>query len=403
MRVGIVGTGFVARGAARSLLASGEFEVSRVLTRRTPADVRGIPAELLTSDLGELVERSDVIFEASGDPIHGTDVLLEALAAKRPIVTMDSELQVTTGSWFARRGFLTEADGDQPGCLARLGLEAAGSGFRPLAYLNLKGFLELNPTPDEMALWSRRQDLRLEQVVSFTDGTKLQAEQVLVANGLGAALACEGLLGPTASSPADAAPLLEAARRLGQPISDYLLWKGGPPGVLILAEHPEAAELPGYLPFARLFVGRDHPCFSLLRPHHLIYLEVPRTLRDVRDGRPPLLNNSPRPRYGLAALTKRPLAAGAVIERGVGSFDVRGIGVSLAARPDHVPATLLAGARVLHELPPGHLVRFEDVELAPSAALRLYREILHDALGEVPAPAPVPLVVPALMEQELGH
>lgn len=381
MRVGVVGTGFVARGAARTLHATGEFEVTRVLTRRPVDEVQGIPRELLTRSVGELIERCDVVFEASGDALHGTEVLLDVLAAGRPIVTMNSELQVTTGSWFARRGSFTEADGDQPGCLARLAEEARSMGFTPLAYVNLKGFLDPNPTPEAMAYWSQRQDLRLEQTVSFTDGTKLQAEQVLVANGLDATIACEGLVGPAGDSPRCAAPLAAAARRLGEPVSDYLIWQGGPPGVLILAEHPESEALPGYLPFARLFVGDDRPCFCLVRSHHLIHIEVPRTLRDVRDGRPPLLNNSTRPRFGLAAVTKRPLRAGDVIERGIGSFDVRGVATRLADRPEHVPATLLAGARVRHELPPDHVVTFGDVELPPTAALRLYREVLRDALA----------------------
>ncbi|MCO5169507.1 MAG: NAD(P)-dependent oxidoreductase [Planctomycetes bacterium] len=387
MRVGVVGTGFVARGLVRALTAVGdEFTVTRVLTRRDPREVSGVPRDLLTTSVADLVERADVLFEASGDAVHATDVLLEALAAGRRVVTMDSELQVTTGSWFARRGHVTEADGDQPGCLARLAQEALGMGFRPLAYLNLKGFLDPDPTPEAMAHWSERQALRLEQTVSFTDGTKLQAEQVLVANGLGAAIAREGLLGPAVDSPREADALVEAARRLGEPISDYLLWRGGPPGVLLLADHPEADALPGYLPFSRLFVGDDRPCFSLVRPHHLIHLEAVRTLRDVRDGRPPLLNNGLRPRYGLAAVTKRALAAGDVIERGVGSFDVRGAAVRLAERPDHVPATLLGGARVRADLPRGHVVRFEDVELRPCAALDLYREVLREAL-EPAAPA----------------
>jgi predicted homoserine dehydrogenase-like protein len=379
MRVGVVGTGFVGRGVTRTLHATGEFTVTRVLTRRDPRDVRGIPRELLTTDVGELIDGCDVVFEVSGDAVFGTDVLLHVQAAERPIVTMNSELQVTTGSWFARRGYVTEADGDQPGCLARLGQEAEGMGFRPLAYVNLKGFLDPDPTPAEMALWSERQDLRLEQVVSFTDGTKLQAEQVLVANALGADLACEGMIGPTVARLDEATALVDAARRLDRPISDYLLWRGGPPGVVVLADHPEAAALPGYLPYSRLFVGRDRPCFGLVRSHHLIHLEVPRTLRDLRDGLPPLLNNSPRPRYGLGAVTKRPLARGQEVERGIGSFDVRGLAVSLAERPDHVPATLLSGARVRHDLPPGHVLRFEDVELVPSAALRLYGEVVLEA------------------------
>ncbi len=382
MRVGVVGTGFVARGAARTLHATGEFQVTGVLTRRPAREVQGIPRDLLTTSAEELIERCDVVFEASGDAIHATDVLLEVLAAGRPIVTMDSELQVTTGSWFAKRTYLAEADGDQPGCLARLAEEARGMGFSPLAYLNLKGFLDRNPSPEQMAYWSERQDLRLEQTVSFTDGTKLQAEQVLVANGLGGTIACEGLIGPAGDDLQAAAPLAVAARRLGQPLSDYVLWRGGPPGVVVLADHPESDALPGYLPFSRLFVGDERPCFCLVRNHHLIHLEVPRTLRDVRDGRPPLLNNSPRPRFGLAASTKRPLRAGDVIERGVGSFDVRGVATRLVDRPDHVPATLLAGARVRHDLPADHVVRFGDVELRPTSALRLYREVLQEALAE---------------------
>src|SRR5690606_31906039 len=84
MRVGVVGTGFVARGAARTLHTTGEFEVTRVLTRRPVREVQGIPRELLTTSAEDLLERCDVVFEASGDAVHGTDVLLVALEAGRP-------------------------------------------------------------------------------------------------------------------------------------------------------------------------------------------------------------------------------------------------------------------------------------------------------------------------------
>ena len=40
--------------------------------------------------------------ECSGDPIHATYVLEKALEAGLPAVTMDSELQITTGSWLSR-------------------------------------------------------------------------------------------------------------------------------------------------------------------------------------------------------------------------------------------------------------------------------------------------------------
>ena len=40
-----------------------------------------------------------------------------------------------------------------------------------------------------MLHWSRRNGISLPMVTAFTDGTKLQIEQALVANGLGATIA----------------------------------------------------------------------------------------------------------------------------------------------------------------------------------------------------------------------
>ena len=110
------------------------------------------------------------------------------MAASIPVVTMDAEVQVTTGSHFARKGLFTEAEGDQPGCLAALREEAVQMGFLPLVYGNIKGFLNHNPVPDEMAFWAKKQGISLDKVTAFTDGTKVQIEQGLVANGLGAGI-----------------------------------------------------------------------------------------------------------------------------------------------------------------------------------------------------------------------
>src|SRR5687768_5241559 len=185
-RIGIVGTGFVARGAYRSLLKTPGVAVTKILTRREPRNVSGMDSSLLTDSLAELIDSSELVFESSGDAIHGTSVLEKVIDAGLPVVTMNSELHVTTGSWLARRGYITEADGDQPGCEARLKLDAEVMGFTPLGYVNIKGYLNNDPCLDEMEHWAEAQHLRLDQVVSFTDGSKLQIEQALVANGLDA-------------------------------------------------------------------------------------------------------------------------------------------------------------------------------------------------------------------------
>ena len=108
---------------------------------------------------------------------------------------MDAELQITSGTYLSTLGVLTEAEGDQPGALAALHREALAMGFRPLVYGNLKGYLNHQPKLEDMQYWAQFQGISLDQVTAFTDGTKLQIEQVLVANGLGATIACRGCWG----------------------------------------------------------------------------------------------------------------------------------------------------------------------------------------------------------------
>lgn len=84
MRVGVVGTGFVARRFIEAFHGRRGLEVAAILTRRPPATLAGFPlAERATGALDRLLERSEVVLEASGDPLHATPVVEAALAAGR--------------------------------------------------------------------------------------------------------------------------------------------------------------------------------------------------------------------------------------------------------------------------------------------------------------------------------
>jgi predicted homoserine dehydrogenase-like protein len=157
----------------------------------------------------------------------------------------------------------------------------------------------------------------------------------------------------------------------------------GPPGVLILAENPIAAAQEGYLPFARLLT-KAGAAFVLLRPHHLVHLEIGKTLRRLARGMAPLLNNGSRPTATVAAVAKRPLAAGTVIEEALGGFDVRGEAVEIAGHEDVVPITLLDGARLRHSIEPGQILRTGDVEIPETLASSLYWTGIR---GRLAAPA----------------
>ncbi len=374
--IGIIGTGFIAQGLARTLQYHPELRLTRMLTRRPRASWADHPfADRLTDSLDDLMAHADLVVECTGDIVATTDRVQKVMAAGLPVVTMNSEFQITTGSWFVDKGYITEAEGDQPGSLAALHEEAVGMGFRPLVYGNSKGFLNLDPKPDEMAYWAEKQGISVKQTTAFTDGTKVQIEQVFVANGLGADIAQPGLLGPRTETWQEAGELLaERARALGRPVSDYIIAKGRPPAVFMVAEH-DAAEV-GPL---RYFKLGDGPLYFLPRDYHLCFFEIPRTIQRALEGKPPLLTNTRQPRISVGAIAKRALPSGTAIPYAIGSFDFRGEAVRVAEAPDHVPIGILEQAVLRRAVEPGQMLTWDDVDIPDSLALDICHELYRPA------------------------
>jgi predicted homoserine dehydrogenase-like protein len=84
--------------------------------------------------------KSDVIVVSTGDPIYSTEIIHAAFQYNLPVVTMDADTMVTSGTWLSKQGLITESNGDQPGCLAALRQEVLDMGFSPIVYGNIKGF-----------------------------------------------------------------------------------------------------------------------------------------------------------------------------------------------------------------------------------------------------------------------
>lgn len=368
VRIGIVGTGFIGQGIVLALEAQPDLKVTKVLTRRkiTP-EFKFVRPELLTDSIDELIENSDLVVECTGSVLWATTVLDRVMDANLPVVTMDSEVHVTTGSYLAQKGFITEAEGDQPGCLAALKESAVQMGFKPLVYGNIKGFLNLLPTPEDMQYWSNRQGISLDQVTSFTDGTKVQIEQAFVANGLGADVLQDGLLGPSSEDIfTGGVQIAEAAKGLGRSVSDYILSPKSPAGVFIIAEHE--AEQKDYLRYLKMGEG---PFYSISQNYHLCHLEVTKTIRRVLSGGGVLLNNSTNPQVGVVAVAKKDLSAGDTIQRGIGSFEVRGIASRFSSHPNAVPIGLLEKVTLTQSIPAGGILTFDDVDIPDSLALNI--------------------------------
>ena len=365
-RVGIVGTGFISRHFCLSIKKHAGYAVSRVLTRRAMNSCTEFPArEALTNSADELADNCDVVFECTGDPVYAAEVVDKVMQAGLPVVTMNSEFHVTAGSYFVDKGLITEAEGDQPGAQAVLKEDLVELGFKPLVFGNMKAFLNHNPTPEEMAYWGKKQGFSLSMVTSFTDGTKLQVEQALVANGLGADIARTGLLGPEMDDLRAAADILaDHARATGGPISDYTLSRKASHGVFVVGTHdPEQQTL-----LSNLKLG-DGPNYVLEKMYILGALETMKTIRRVVEQGRVLLNNSACPRIGVATVAKRKLTRGTRIDVGIGSFDVRGVAVRIVENADHVPIGLVQNAVIRRTVEPEQILTSDDVELPESLAL----------------------------------
>ncbi len=388
--IGIIGTGFIARGLMNTLKYHPQLHLSGILTRRPITAITDVPAskQLITNDISELIRNSDLVVECTGDAIHGTDMAEAVLKAGLPVVTMNPELQITTGTMLAKMGTFIEAEGDQPGTLAALNTEMKQMGFKPIVYGNIKRFLNLNPNREEMEYWAKKQGITLPQVTAFTDGSKVQIEQALVANGLGATITSRGLSGISCKNHEDGAHRLgEIAASLGNPISDYVLCPTAPAGVFIVATHDQ--EQAPYLEYLKLGQG---PHYIIVKPYHLCHLEIAKTILKVLLGDATYsFNNGYQPQIQVMAITKRKIKAGEIIERGLGGFDVRGEAVKIINKPNAVPITLMHQAKFVKNVEEGQLVTFEDVRLPKTRALELWQQILKDVLNStkmVVSPAP---------------
>lgn len=371
-RIGLVGTGFIASGFARLIHNHApDLNLTSVLTRRPLEQAGSFPfPERLTQSVQQLIDTSDLIVECSGDVLHSTEVIDQALRAGKPVVTMNSEFHVTTGSWFADKGLLTEAEGDQPGCIAALHEEAVMMGFKPIVYGNMKGFLNHLPKPEEMAYWSGKQGISIEQTTSFTDGTKIQIEQAFVANGFGATITRQGMEGPSAVDVNKTAiELARFAAELGQPIADYML-APGKAGVFVVGTHDaEEWKALNYLKLG------DGPYYVLVKNFHLCQYEIVKTVRRVINGGGVLLNNSTHPTLSIVGIAKTALPVGTRIDRAIGGFQVRGEAARIQDVPGHVPMGLIQNAVITRPVEAGQILSFDDVELPDSLALNISRKL----------------------------
>ena len=366
---------------------------------------RGKPA--LLDDGTRLAELPlDVVVEATGRPNVSARVIWAALGAGKHVVNVTVESDVLLGALFRRRAdangvVYTVADGDQPGCTARLVEWAQSLGYRVVAAgrgtqrhpwdrhgLPAEAFDRYGYAPDLVE--RRRLNPRIYN--SFRDGSKAQIEMTSLANMTGLVPDKRGMHEPSAS--VEDLPRLFGLHKHGGLLSQE--------GVVDLANAVSAdghTLLPNHIAIGIwAVVTTDHPLLqedlafyglpaspdgrraALYRPFHLCGTEAPLSIAEAAVLGRPTGTPLPVPVADVVAYAKRALGVGERLD-GSGGETVYGLieRAPIARAERLLPLALADGVMVNREIAADSPITWDAVQLDESVyALKLRRE--QDAL-----------------------
>lgn len=414
--VGMYGSGFMARGALINI--ERHMPVLRIaaICNRNPErainafkdagvdadDIREVSGatemsaalalgkRVVTSD-PSLIARSpaiDVAFEATGHVEYGARVTLDCIENRKDIVSLNVELDATVGPILrsraeARGVILSGADGDQPGVTMNLVRHVKAMGLRPLVCGNIKGLQDRYRNPTTQEAFARQWNQTPSMVASFADGTKMAAEQAVVANALGLKVSQRGMIGRNHDGHVDdLADMYDVShvRALGG-IVDYVVGAKPSPGIYVLAEARDEHQA-FFLNLGKLGKG---PLYSFYTAWHLTVLEFGISIARVALCRDVVLASSGMPSVDVVAAAKRPLRAGETLD-GLGGYMTYGLAENheTVRRENLLPIGLAEGCRLRRDIPIDQALTYDDViAAADSTSHALRRE--QDRLFSVEA------------------
>lgn len=325
---------------------------------------------IITSNASLIPELSAVeaVVEATGIPSIGAQIAYRTILARRHIVMLNVETDVTVGHLLKRMAdaanvIYTTSAGDEPGSLKELYDFATTLGFEIVAAGKGKNNpLNRSATPDQLLEQAQRQDMNAKMLTSFVDGTKTMVEMTAVANATGLVPDISGMHGPVATP--DTLAQIFCPREDGgilhqRGVVDYALGDIAPGVFLIITtDQPKVVKDLKYL---RLGPG---PYWALYRPYHLANIETPISVAQAVLLKQTTLAAKGAPVAETTTVAKRDLRAGEILD-GLGGTMVHGnIERAETARDGKMlPLGLSVRACVRRDIECGETLTYDDVEL----------------------------------------
>jgi predicted homoserine dehydrogenase-like protein len=395
IRVGMIGAGFMASGAALEMIKytkgiklvgisnrniekakkpfeqAGKENVIEVKTLKEFETASESGNSIITTDPMILCQSKniDVILEMTGNVEFGAAVALETFKNHKHFVSFNAELFGTIGSILKKYAdeagvIFTLADGDQPVVQMNLYRFVKGLGVKPVLLGNIKGLQDEYRNPTTQEGFAKKWGQNVEMVTSFADGSKVSFEQAVVANAIDATVLKRGMTGPTVEvgTKIDGAVNWFDQEKLtsGKAYVDYVVGAHPGPGVFLLG----TMENPIQKHYLNLYKLGEGPLYCFYTPYHLCHFEAPTTVARAFIFNDAALTPLGKPRVDVVTIAKKDMNKGETLD-GIGGYSSYGVceEYDRARSENLLPIGLSEGCILKRDIKKDEAITFEDVEL----------------------------------------
>ncbi len=325
------------------------------------------------ADMLRELEGIEVVVEATGAVEYGAQVAIHAIEGAKHVVMMNAETDATVGCALKQRAdqasvVYTNSDGDQPGVLRRLCDYVNGINLDVVAAINCKGFMDVNATPETIKPWAEKQNTSLPMTTAFTDGTKMNIENAVLANSTGLVPDCRGMRGVKTTSQSALEDCLAVFSRRG--VVDYTLGGDFGGGVFVIGHSEDAQAVQPYMQYLKMGPG---PNYLFFRPYHLCHFETPLSIAEVALDNEPTIAPLGSPVAEVITIAKRDLTPGEALD-GIGGYTCYGEIDTAANAAGLLPIGLAENAVLTRPITKGAPIPFEAVEINHDSILMRLRQ-----------------------------
>jgi predicted homoserine dehydrogenase-like protein len=346
-------------------------DIVEVTSPGKAADAIRSGKRVVTGDysLASKIDDIDIITDVTPSPEIGAQTAFAGINNGKDVVLINIEVDVTVGRILKRMAkeagvLYSVSSGDEPGCLMELYDFVTALGLEVIVIGKGKNN-PLNPraTPEDVADSARKVGKDPFQVASYVDGTKTMFEMTCAANATGCRPMRRGMSGPEATL--ETVSELFALKEDGG-ISAFsgavdFVQGGSMAGGVFVTVRVEDERIRDDLQYLK--VGQGH-YFTFFRPYHLWFIEAPISIARAYFDRQVTLSPLDRPVAEVAAVAKRGLKPGDVLDS-LGGYTYYGLidQEEVYQRMNALPAGLALGARVINPVQVDQVITWDDVEL----------------------------------------